>query len=108
MLENTAVGNNGRLNETPRNEKFASPSRSTALTVSIVWVMRQRRTAEIQAIGAGAVNQVVNALAIARNNLKDEGIDFVCTPEFIDFDIDGDERTAVRFSLEASSRRNNT
>jgi stage V sporulation protein S len=105
MLENTAVGNNGCLNETSRIEKIASPSRSTALTDAIVWVMRQRRPAEIQATGTGAVNKVVKALAIARNYLKDEGIDFVYTPEFIDLDVNGDERTTVRFSLEAYSPR---
>ena len=60
--------------------------------------MRQHHSAEVQAIGAGAVNQAVKALAIARGYLERDEIDIVTTPYFTEVDIDGQERTAVRFS----------
>jgi stage V sporulation protein S len=101
MLENTALDNNGHLNETSRIIKVASQSRSTAVAGAIAGVLRAAPKAEVQAIGAGAVNQAVKALAIARQYLKDDGIDFFCVPQFIDLDINGNERTAVRFCVEA-------
>jgi stage V sporulation protein S len=54
----------------------------------------------VQAIGAGAVNQAVKAVAIARGYLKEDGIDVVCLPEFATVDINGKERTAIRLVVE--------
>ncbi len=71
--------------------KVSAKSRSTAVAGAF---------AEVQAIGAGAVNQAVKALAIAHGYLTGDGIDIVCTPFFTEVDIDGQERTAVRFSVE--------
>ncbi len=62
--------------------------------------MREHKFAEVQAIGAGAVNQAVKALAIARGYLEGDGIDITCLPQFMEIDIDGQERTAVRFTVE--------
>jgi stage V sporulation protein S len=93
------------FNESPRVEKKAdvikvsATSRSTAVAGAIAGVMRERRTAEVQAIGAGAVNQAVKALAIARGYLDGDNIDIVCIPHFMEVDIDGQERTAIRFSV---------
>jgi stage V sporulation protein S len=106
MLEKTLVGKNGNLADQSNLIKVASTSRSTAVAGAIAGVMRDKRSADVQAIGAGAVNQAVKALAIARSYLKDDGIDFLCTIEFIDIEIDTQERTAVRFSLEACPLRN--
>ena len=79
--------------------KVAATSRSTAVAGAIAGVMREHRFAEVQAIGAGAVNQAVKALAIARGYLEGDGIDITCLPQFMEIDIDGQERTAVRFTV---------
>ena len=80
--------------------KVSARSRSTAVAGAIAGVMRQHNVAEVQAIGAGAVNQAVKALAIARGYLERDEIDIVTTPYFTEVDIDGQERTAVRFRVE--------
>jgi stage V sporulation protein S len=80
--------------------KVSAKSRSTAVAGAIAAVMRERRYAEVQAIGAGAVNQAVKALAIARTYLEQDNIDLMCTPFFKEVDIEGNERTAVRFTVE--------
>ena len=56
--------------------------------------------AEIQCVGAGAVNQAVKAIAISRGFLSPIGIEIVCAPSFADINIDGEYRTAIRFSVE--------
>jgi stage V sporulation protein S len=80
--------------------KVSAKSRSTAVAGAIAAVMREHHYAEVQAIGAGAVNQAVKALAIARGYLEGDKIDIVCTPYFTEVDIEGQERTAVRFVVE--------
>ncbi len=80
--------------------KVSARSRSTAVAGAIAGVMRQHHSAEVQAIGAGAVNQAVKALAIARGYLERDEMDIVTTPYFTEVDIDGQERTAVRFRVE--------
>src|SRR3954453_5863588 len=71
--------------------KVSAKSRSTAVAGAIAAVMREHHYAEVQAIGAGAVNQAVKALAIARGYLTGDQIDIVCTPFFTEVDIDGQE-----------------
>jgi stage V sporulation protein S len=80
--------------------KVSAKSRSTAVAGAIAAVIREHRYAEVQAIGAGAVNQAVKALAIARGYLTGDQIDIICTPYFTEVDIEGQERTAVRFVVE--------
>ncbi|RMF77194.1 MAG: stage V sporulation protein S [Chloroflexi bacterium] len=80
--------------------KVSAKSRSTAVAGAIAAVMREHRYAEVQAIGAGAVNQAVKALAIARGYLSGDNIDVIFVPYFTEVDIDGQERTAVRFTVE--------
>lgn len=80
--------------------KVSAKSRSTAVAGAIAGVMREYNYAEVQAIGAGAVNQAVKALAIARGYLERDEIDIVFVPYFTEVDIDGQERTAVRFRVE--------
>jgi stage V sporulation protein S len=83
--------------------KVSANSRSTAVAGAIAGVMRDKRHAEVQAIGASAVNQAVKAIAIARHYLSLDGIDIVCLPEFVEIDIDGKERTALRLVIEPRS-----
>lgn len=80
--------------------KVSSTSRSTAVAGAIAGVIRERGRAEVQAIGASAVNQAVKAVAIARGYLQEEGYDIICVPSFTEVEINGQERTAVRFVVE--------
>jgi stage V sporulation protein S len=79
--------------------KVSAQSRSTAVAGAIAGMMREQGHAEMQAIGASAVNQAVKAIAIARGYLQQDGIDLMTTPSFAEVDIDGNERTAVRISI---------
>lgn len=80
--------------------RVAAQSRSTAVAGAIAGVVRERGRADIQAIGAGAVNQAVKAAAIARGFLALDGIDVICIPMFADVEIAGQERTAIRIAIE--------
>lgn len=80
--------------------KVSSSSRTSAVAGAIAGVIREHHRAEVQAIGAGAVNQAVKAVAIARGYLLEDGIDIVCIPEFTTVDISGKERTAIRLVVE--------
>jgi stage V sporulation protein S len=80
--------------------RVAAQSRSTAVAGAIAGVVREHGRAEVQAIGAGAVNQAVKAAAIARGFLALDGLDVVCIPAFADVMIGGQERTAIRISIE--------
>ena len=80
--------------------KVAARSRSTAVAGAIAGVVRENGKAEVQAIGAGAVNQAVKAAAIASGYLELDGIEVVCIPSFVEVEIDGQERTAIKLSIE--------
>jgi stage V sporulation protein S len=80
--------------------KVAATSRSTAVAGAIAGVMRERDEVDVQAIGAGAVNQAVKAAIIARGYLELDGIDVIVIPSFVEVMIDGQERTAVRLHVE--------
>jgi len=80
--------------------RVAANSRSTAVAGAIAGVVREQGRAEIQAIGAGAVNQAIKAAAIARGFLALDGLNVVCIPTFADVEIGGQERTAIRISIE--------
>jgi stage V sporulation protein S len=80
--------------------KVSAKSRSTAVAGAIAGVIREVGRAEVQAIGAGAVNQAVKAVAIARGYLALEGMDVVCAPAFTEVDIEGQERTAIKLVVE--------
>jgi len=79
--------------------KVSAHSRSTAVAGAIAGVMRDYKHAEVQAIGARAVNQAIKPIAIARNYLLLDGIDIVCYPEFVEIDIEGKDRTAIKLII---------
>lgn len=81
--------------------KVSARSRPSAVAGAIAGVVREAGRAEVQAIGAGATNQAVKAVAIAREYLRETGIDAVCLPAFIDVTIDNEDRTAIRLVVEA-------
>ncbi len=80
--------------------KVSTRSRPSAVAGAIAGVIRDNGMAEVQSIGAGATNQAIKAVAIARSYLSEEGIDIVCIPSFIDVAIDEEERTAIRLLIE--------
>lgn len=80
--------------------KVSTRSRPSAVAGAIAGVIRDSGVAEVQSIGAGATNQAIKAVAIARSYLSEEGVDIVCTPSFIDVSIDDEERTAIRLLVE--------
>jgi len=81
--------------------KVSAKSRPSAVAGAIAGVVRETGHAEVQAIGAGATNQAVKAVAIARDYLRESGIDAVCLPSFIDVTIDNEDRTAILLVVEA-------
>ncbi|MGD8813143.1 MAG: stage V sporulation protein S [Anaerolineales bacterium] len=80
--------------------KVSSESRTSAVAGAIAGVVREHNRADVQAIGAGAVNQAIKAVAIARGYLQEDGLDVICLPEFTSVDIEGKERTAIRLVIE--------
>jgi stage V sporulation protein S len=90
----------------PHNEpeevlKVSAHSRPSAVAGAIAGVIRHQGRAEVQAIGAGATNQAIKAVAIARDYLAPDGIDICCVPAFIDVTIANEERTAIRLVVES-------
>lgn len=82
--------------------KVSAKSRSTSVAGAIAGVIREHRHAEVQAIGAGAVNQAIKAIAIARGYLERDGLDISCVPTFVEVDVGGEERTAVKLLVDVS------
>ena len=84
----------------PEILKVSNRSRPSAVAGAIAGVVRESGSAEVQSIGAGATNQAIKAIAIARSYLLEEGIDIICVPSFIDVAIDQEERTAIRLLVQ--------
>tara|TARA_Y100000588_G_C14137874_1_gene874661 strand:- start:458 stop:718 length:261 start_codon:yes stop_codon:yes gene_type:complete len=80
--------------------KVSSHSNPNSVAGALAGVIRENGSAEIQAIGAGAINQAVKAIAIARGYVSPSGIDLVCIPAFADIEIDGEERTAIKLIVQ--------
>lgn len=83
--------------------KVASHSNPNSLAGAIAGFIRENGKAEIQAVGAGALNQAVKAVAITRGFVAPQGIDLICIPAFADLEIDGQERTAIKLIVEPRS-----
>jgi stage V sporulation protein S len=80
--------------------QVASSSQPASVAGAIAGLLREDKLCELQAIGAGAINQTVKAIAIARGFLAPSGIQIMSTPSFQDVIIRGEERTAMRFKVE--------
>jgi stage V sporulation protein S len=85
--------------------KVSGRSHPTSVAGAIAGVVRSHGAAEIQVVGAGALNQAVKAVAVARTFLAESGVDLVCTPGFAEVEIDGEQRTAIRLVLDDRGRR---
>ena len=80
--------------------KVSAKSIPNSVAGASAGVIREKGSVEVQAVGAGASNQAVKAVAIARGYLAPSGIDLVCVPAFANVLIDSEERTAIKLSVE--------
>ncbi len=81
--------------------KVSSKSNPNSVAGALAGVLRESGEAEMQVIGAGALNQAIKAIAIARGFVAPSGMDLICVPSFTDVEIDGEERTAIRLTVES-------
>ncbi len=79
--------------------RVSAQSRSTAVAGAVAGVMREQGYAEIQAIGASAINQAMKAITIARSYVEQDGFDLAVVPSFVEVEIEGAERTAMRLTV---------
>ena len=80
--------------------KVSGKSNPNSVAGALAGVLREKGGAEVQAIGAGALNQAIKSVAIARGFVAPGGIDLVCVPAFTDIQIEGEERTAIKLIVE--------
>lgn len=99
-IMNNYTGNACASSSQPGCLKVSSKSSPASVAGAIAGMMKDGIPVEIQSVGAGAVNQAVKAIAISRGFLSPVGIEIVCVPSFADIVIDGEYRTAIRFSVE--------
>ena len=81
--------------------KVSSKSNPSSVAGALANVFRENKEVEVQAIGAGALNQAIKAIAIARGFVAPSGKNLICIPAFTDIVIDGEERTAIKLIVEA-------
>ena len=80
--------------------KVSAKSNPNSVAGALAGVVREKGSAEIQTIGAGALNQAIKAIAIARGFVAPGGIDLICIPAFTNIEIEGEERTALKLIIE--------
>ena len=80
--------------------KVSSKSNPNSVAGALAGVLREKGSAEIQAIGAGALNQAIKSIAIARSFVAPSGLDLICVPAFTDIEIDGEQKTAIKLIIE--------
>jgi stage V sporulation protein S len=80
--------------------KVSGTSRTSAVAGAIAGVVREKKIAVVQAIGASAINQAVKAMALARSYLSNDGYNIIIIPEFVDVQIEDKIRTAIKFTVE--------
>ena len=81
--------------------KVSSKSKPNSVAGALANAFREKQTVEIQAVGAGSLNQAIKAIAIARGYVAPTGKDLICVPAFSDIVIDGEERTAINLIVES-------
>ena len=80
--------------------KVSAKSNPNSVAGALAGVLREHGRAEMQAIGAGALNQAIKAVAIARGFVAPSGVDLICIPAFIEIEIEGGQRTAIKLLVE--------
>ena len=80
--------------------KVSTKSNPNSVAGALAAIIKEKNIVEIQAVGAGAINQAVKAIAIARGFVAPSGKDIVCVPAFTDIEIEGEERTAIKLIVQ--------
>ena len=80
--------------------KVSTKSNPNSVAGALAAIIKEKNIVEIKAVGAGAINQAVKAIAIARGFVAPSGRDIVCIPAFTDIEIDGEERTAIKLIVQ--------
>lgn len=80
--------------------KVSTKSNPNSVAGALAAIIKEKNIVEIQAVGAGAINQAVKTIAIARGFVAPSGRDIVCVPAFTDIEIDGEERTAIKLIVQ--------
>ena len=83
--------------------KVSSKSSPNSIAGALAGVVREKGSAELQAVGAGAINQAVKAVAIARGFVAPAGVDLICIPAFTDIQINGEEKTALKIIVQTKN-----
>lgn len=81
--------------------KVGSKSNPNSVAGALANILRDKETVEMQTIGAGALNQGIKAIAIARGFMAPSGKNLTCIPTFADIQVDGEEKTAIKLIVEA-------
>ncbi len=81
--------------------KVSSKSNPNSVAGALAGILREQGSVEMQTVGAGALNQAVKAIAIARGFIAPSGAELTCVPAFADIKINGEERTAIRLLVES-------
>jgi stage V sporulation protein S len=81
--------------------KISSKSNPNSVAGAIAGLVKENERAEMQAIGAGALNQAIKAIAIARGFVAPTGVDLVCVPAFAEVQVEGEDRTGIRIVVES-------
>lgn len=76
--------------------KVSAKSNPNSVAGALASLIKETKVLEMQSVGAGALNQAIKAIAIARGFLAPSGIDLVCIPSFSEVDIDGESRTGIK------------
>ena len=79
--------------------KISAKSSPNSIAGALTGIIKEQGQAYMQAVGAGAINQAVKAVAIARGFVTVQGNDIYCTPTFTTIDIDGEEKTGIKFHV---------
>ena len=81
--------------------KVSSKSNPNSVAGALANTLREKDSVEMQAIGAGALNQAIKAVAIARGFVAPSGVDLVCIPAFAEVEVEGEDRTGIKLIIES-------
>lgn len=106
MENSKPKGSYRKEEESPQLLQVANNSVPSSVAGAIAGMIREKGFCNLQAIGAGAVNQSVKAIAIARGYMAPSGVDLICIPAFVDVKINDEDRTAIKFLIEPRNKTN--
>ena len=82
--------------------KISTNSNPNSVAGAIAGMLKENGKVELQAIGAGAVNQAVKAIAIARGFVAPSGKDLICIPAFAEVQVENEDRTGIKFIVKGN------